>query len=282
MRLMIGYAHDMSSKITRPTVPPSFKAICRLFYSKITSSKNIWKCKCGVDWKCDVIKNGYNNLMTHVKSKHPDYLDIYAAHSLESSSSRSHFSNDGVELTTLEYMVDSKSRGIYKWLDWIVMDEHELSFCEKDHTRENMNLPKICSKTLKKYMFMLVDVVEKKITTLALARSRYALIFDGCTEDFTHFLGLFITIPTQDKASSSFHIYLLAFAPFLDKTTFIAVIHRDFIPSTLDWYQLPISNLICLIGDNCSTNCATTDLLGFPLLGCRSHCLNLAVEAYID
>lgn len=64
------------------------------------------------------------------------------------------FPNDEVEQTTLEYMIDSKSRGSYKWLDWIVMDEHELSFCEKDRTRENTNLPKICSKTLKKYMFM--------------------------------------------------------------------------------------------------------------------------------
>lgn len=37
-----------------------------------------------------------------------------------------------------------------------------------------------------------------------------------------------------------------------------------------------------LIGDNCNTNCATADLLGVPLLGCRSYRLNLAVEAYID
>lgn len=70
------------------------------------------------------------------------------------------------------------------------MDEHELSFCEKDRTKENTNLPKICSKTLKKYMFMLVDAVEKKITTLALAASPYALIFDGWTEDSTHFVSL--------------------------------------------------------------------------------------------
>lgn len=98
--------------------------------------------------------------MTHVKSKHPDYLEIYTAHALESSSSRSHSPNNGAEQTTLEYMIDSKSRGIYKWLDWIVIDEHELSFCEKDHTRENTNLPKICSKNLKKYMLLMM--LEKK------------------------------------------------------------------------------------------------------------------------
>eukprot|EP00731_Ephydatia_muelleri_P007171 Em0003g1419a len=36
------------------------------------------------------------------------------------------------------------------------------------------------------------------------------------------------------------------------------------------------------IRDNCSTNKATADLLGVPLLGCRSHRFNLAVEAYIS
>jgi hypothetical protein len=55
-----------------------------------------------------------------------------------------------------------------------------------------------------------------------------------------------------------------------------------FILATLEWYHLPVSNLICLIGDNCNTNCATADLLGVPLFGCRSHRLSLAVEAYID
>jgi hypothetical protein len=83
----------------------------------------------------------------------------------------------------------------------------------------------------------------------------------------------------EDSASPDIH--LLAFAPLLDETTFTAENHKVFILSTLDWYHLDVNNLVCLIGDNCSTNGATANLLGVPLLGCRSHRLNLAVEAYI-
>lgn len=38
---------------------------------------------------------------------------------------------------------------------------------------------------------------------------------------------------------------------------------------------------MCLIGDNCSTNKALADLLDKPLVGCRSHRLNLGVEAFV-
>ena len=47
-------------------------------------------------------------------------------------------------------------------------------------------------------------------------------------------------------------------------------------------YNLQENRLICLIGDNCSTNVATANLMKVPLLGCRSHRFNLAVEAYIN
>jgi hypothetical protein len=36
--------------------------------------------------------------------------------------------------TTLDYMFDTRSTNVYKWLKWIIMDEHELAFCEKDLT----------------------------------------------------------------------------------------------------------------------------------------------------
>jgi hypothetical protein len=75
---------------------------------------------------------------------------------------------------------------------------------------------------------------------------------------------------------------LLAFAPLLDETALTAANHKDFILSTLRWYNLPVEKLVCLVGDNCATNGATANLLGVPLLGCRSHRLNLAVEAFVE
>jgi hypothetical protein len=70
------------------------------------------------------------------------------------------------------------------------MDEMGIGFCEKALTRENSNLQPISAKTLKKYMLLLVDEVEKKITALVEARQCFALIFDGWTEDSTHFIGM--------------------------------------------------------------------------------------------
>lgn len=67
----------------------------------------------------------------------------------------------------------------------------------------------------------------------------------------------------------------------MDETTFTAENHKNFITATLDWYGLPVDRVVCLIGDNCTTNKATANLFNIPLLGCRSHRLNLAVEAYL-
>ena len=59
------------------------------------------------------------------KAKHPDYLKIF---------NEAQVSSDSCTVTgqtTLAYLADPKSTNIFKWLEWIVMDEHELGFCEK-------------------------------------------------------------------------------------------------------------------------------------------------------
>jgi hypothetical protein len=179
---------------------PSSQSICRFFYGKkpTTHDPTLWKCTCGVQRRCDVTKHGYANLMDHVKKKHPDYIAIYKAHALETSLQTSlpslSTTSSVNSQSTIDYMIDAKSRSVYQWLEWIVMDEHELQFCEKKLTRENSNLPKICARTLKKHLFNLVDAVEKKITTLANAASNYALIFNGWTEHNTHFVGKGFTV----------------------------------------------------------------------------------------
>ena len=36
--------------------------------------------------------------------------------------------------TTLAYLFDSHSTNVFKWLEWIVMDDREFLFCEKELT----------------------------------------------------------------------------------------------------------------------------------------------------
>ena len=83
--------------------------------------------------------------MSHIRQKHPNYLEVFNVaqqedgHS-EVSSQITAVSGAGASpsvisgQTTLDYMYDSRSTNVFKWLEWIIMDEHELSFCEKDLT----------------------------------------------------------------------------------------------------------------------------------------------------
>lgn len=216
--------------------------------------------------------------MSHIKTKHPNYLDIYQAHIASALSASGALSPSVSIQTTLDSFIDSKSFDIYKWIDWVVMDELELSFCEKDRTRSNTSLAIISSKTLKKYILNLSDAVEAKISEMASSAPAFSIIFDGWSQDTYHFIGIFITWPKEN----GFAIHLLAMTPLLDETSLSASSHKELILATLQRYNLRRSRLFCIIGDNCSTNKATADLLGVPLLGCRSHRLNLAVEAYLD
>jgi hypothetical protein len=76
-------------------------------------------------------------------------------------------------------------------------------------------------------------------------------------------------------------MHLLAFAPLVNETNFTADNHMNIIMATPELFSIPLERLFCLIGDNCSTNKATANCLGVPLLGCRSHRFNLSVEQYL-
>jgi hypothetical protein len=43
-----------------------------------------------------------------------------------------------------------------------------------------------------------------------------------------------------------------------------------------------VGNVVCLVGDNCSTNRAMANRLKLPLVGCASHRFNLAVKLYME
>ena len=146
---------------------------------------------------------------------------------------------------------------------------------------KNSNLKPISVTMLKKYLFKVGEAVEKKITVKVTTTPLFALLFDSWTEYSTHFVGLFIVYPGKEPSDDP-GLHLLAFAPLLDQTNFAVVNHANFINASLEWNSLSLSHMFCLIGDNCQTNRATVGILGVPLLGCLSHCCNLAVEAYLQ
>ena len=123
-----------NSEVVNSSSVPHSKAIRLAYYGTepVDAVHNIWKCK-----GCDNIRkwdkrNGYSNLVSHVKEKHPDLrlmdtlITIPPPVGLKQSLDKQ---------TTLHFFIDPKAHDIYKWIDWIVMDELELSFCEQEHSR---------------------------------------------------------------------------------------------------------------------------------------------------
>lgn len=75
--------------------------------------------------------------------------------------------------------------------------------------------------------------------------------------------------------------YFLYLTSFKDEYDLSAASHLEFIKFHLSVFGKSTDNVICLIGDNVSTNKALATLMGKPLVGCASHRFNLAVQQYL-
>ena len=138
----------MSSRHSRPTVPPDNKNTCQLYFGKdpiVGKEVNMWTCSCGTIRKQD-IKVGYTNLISDIRQKHPSYLEVFNLAQQEDSQSETSSFVTGYgtpssvsEQTTLDYMFDTASTNVFKWLE-----------CP------------ISVKTLKKYLFKVVKALEKR------------------------------------------------------------------------------------------------------------------------
>lgn len=162
------------------------------------------------------------------------------------------------------------------------LNSHERArakLCKKYRTRENINFYKICYKNLKKYMFLLVNAVERKYhkTGFSFALLWFGLLWlHGGLCSFHWFI---YHSSHQECYFISLDIYSKIFALFLNENIFTAANIQDLILETPTWHHLPASNIICLIGEYCNTNCTTTDLILVSLLQYRSNRLNLITKA---
>jgi hypothetical protein len=58
--------------------------------------------------------------------------------------------------------------------------------------------------------------------------------------------------------------------------------HLHHLSIILGTYGKSDTNIVCLIGDNCSVNQSMSTILKAPLIGCGSHKFNLAVRKWIS
>ena len=108
----------------------------------------VFKCKCGRSRKQ---KKGtdYMNLLSHIKCDHPDQKNVVTQ------------SENGQ--CKINDFFDVKSKTIFSWLEWIIMENREFSFCEKEYVRKYTNLKPISRTSLKKYINLLTHEVENEL-----------------------------------------------------------------------------------------------------------------------
>jgi hypothetical protein len=177
---------------------PTRKEICVFYFGEtpVNAETNQWKCSCGVRRKCNVAKRGHGNLFSHIREKHENHVEAMRLFSEAQAEGREIAVNPSAQRAaapanvqrTLDYLLDGRSQNMYKWIEWVVKSELELSFVDDSLNRSNIALSDTDSRTLKKYMFRLMKAVEEKISRLA-AGSKYALVFDGWSENGRHFIG---------------------------------------------------------------------------------------------
>jgi hypothetical protein len=174
---------------------------------------------------------------------------------------------------------DSKNPSIlvFKWLEWIVMSNLPFQFVEDPLTRKNTKLESITDETVKKYLVLVTESVEKRIADDL--PEKFGIVIDGWSDGTTHYIAVFASY-LDAKGEGQYP--LLSIAPPYDEQSFTAETHKAFIIDVLELYGKGSSSLVYLVGDNAPVNTCLADLLEVPFIGCASHRFNLACQKYLE
>lgn len=240
------------------------RRISNAFFTQSKHDENLYICKC----KTTRRKTGtsYANLISHVRTAHPDYRQMITP--------------DGVmKQTEIEkFFHTSKARHLHGWLNLIIHGLLPFSTVQNKVFRENVKHEYVSISTIMRYISGLTALVEEKISSLL--PSKFCLVFDGWSSNLTHFIAVFATFPSDNHCGYSAR--LLTVSPIGDECSLNADDHIDFLKYILELYGKTWSNVIALVGDNVSVNKSISNKTGKPLIGCASHRYNLAVRDIID
>ena len=82
-----------------------------------------------------------------------------------------------------------KGNNLFNWLSWIIEDNLAFSFCERPNTKKFSNLKPISMDTLKKYIKLTTEKVEKKVADNL--PNQFGIIIDGWKEGTTYYIAVF-------------------------------------------------------------------------------------------
>ena len=137
--------------------------ICIKYFEKVQGTEELWKCKCGKELK-QRKGTGWSNLHTHIKVQHG--LQEDGADKNQKTITHPSFG-----------LINKQALNIYSWLDWICNDLKPFSFVESENTRKYTNLEKNSRNTFLKYLNLVTEATEKKVSKQL--PCKFALMFDG-------------------------------------------------------------------------------------------------------
>ena len=112
------------------------------------------------EWKCNICSNiigqvktrGYQNLISHL-NKQKDIVQVRLPEMGQPSTS---------SLASFGFHCSSKKAvNIFSWIEWIVMEQREFSFCEKALVKKYLKLEPISRGTFIRYIQKLTEKTEE-------------------------------------------------------------------------------------------------------------------------
>ncbi|DBA01189.1 TPA: hypothetical protein N0F65_002324 [Lagenidium giganteum] len=196
-----------------------------------------WICNlCGHERRQDITR-GYSNLRDLQRAHTPESVDDAYRQRVNRQRDLSAF-----------VQVSPAAINIHNWIKWIVMENRELSMCDKMLTHNYTNLERVSSKTLKGHMMEVCEVVEEAISQKP-RDQKIGLVFVAWTKSGYQFLAVLATTTRESV--------LLAFQPM--KSANFGADAMIKVDDVLDKYEISLSQLCFLVGDHASTNLAQKD-----------------------
>ena len=121
---------------------------------------------------------------------------------------------------------------------------------------------------------MITHYAEAKITRRLL--EKFAVVFDGWSENQTQIVGIFATFPGDTDVGYS--KLLLGFSPFEHEDFLNAYGHVEDIDYVLNLFNGSFEKIVGISRDNCSVNRSIARKLEIKFVGYASHRYNLALK----
>lgn len=248
-----------------------------------------WRCSLCSKERTQNVGTGWSNLYSHISAEHPERIANFVP-TLDSSQS---------SLDSFILPVTKQARNIAKWIEWVIMDDLPFSFVDRERTRLFTSLDPICRNTFKKYFHLLVKKVKAEIE--AALPSTFGLLFDGWSLGSEHYLAIFATWTMPISSTVKTALLSCYVQDDIDDAEYLSDVQdsdRVFGLTAEDQFDCIIDVLMSygrtledcqhmekfvefMTGDNCSTNVKMARKAKIPFVGCKSHLLNLDVQAFI-